>query len=480
MTGFSDEGFTPKRLQQIRTELEESFRVTFGNDIRTDVDSVTGQLIGLLAKREANLWEMADLVANSRNPSSATGVFLDRANEFVAVPRLAATTTTVTCVCSGTPGTTIPSGSLVTRSSTDDDFESVQAKDIDTSSAIDAVVEVTVASDNTHSIIINGVSASYTANSDDKATIAAQLRDSVNATAQPVTATVNSDDEVVLQSDDTETPYTISVTSDLTILTVGSPIEFQAVNAGPIRAPALSITEIGTAVAGWDEVINYIGGVSGRVEESDSEYRARRRSALGTLGGSTDEAITARIQQVDNVSYVRTFSNRTNSVDALSRPAKSFEVVVDGGANSEIAETIFNTQPAGIESYGTTTENVIDSTGNTQTVSFSRPETVFVWVRAEIELYEEEMFPVDGISLVGQEIVQYAANEYVVGKDVIRQRLARPIYNIEGIGNVTLSLATSLSPGTEPSPSSYLEQNIDINDRQRAEVTLDRVTVVQV
>ena len=69
----------------------------------------------------------------------------------------------------------------------------------------------------------------------------------------------------------------------------------------------------------------------------------------------------------------------TTSV-AYGRPGKSFEIVVQGGDNTAIAQAIYGAKPAGIQSYGSTTVVINDAFGNPYSISFSRPTQVPIYV----------------------------------------------------------------------------------------------------
>jgi len=75
-------------------------------------------------------------------------------------------------------------------------------------------------------------------------------------------------------------------------------------------------------------------------------------------------------------------NNTTGSTLAVTfgRPGKSYEIVVAGGTNAEIASTILATGPAGIQPYGNTIVQTLDNFGNIYNVGFSRPTDVPIYV----------------------------------------------------------------------------------------------------
>ena len=74
--GLTSSGFNPKRLIDIKTEIENELKATFGNSINLLPSSVLGQLVGIMSDREKELWELAEAVYNSQYPATAEGVTL--------------------------------------------------------------------------------------------------------------------------------------------------------------------------------------------------------------------------------------------------------------------------------------------------------------------------------------------------------------------------------------------------------------------
>ena len=81
--GLQLEGFVPKPQDVIKTELDTAYKDTFGAQLGSNpdgsipADSVAGQRIGLHAERMAELWEVGQALASSKDPDGATGRQLD-------------------------------------------------------------------------------------------------------------------------------------------------------------------------------------------------------------------------------------------------------------------------------------------------------------------------------------------------------------------------------------------------------------------
>jgi uncharacterized phage protein gp47/JayE len=479
--GVTAEGFVIKDLQTIRSELEVDFKSTFGDDLDVSDDSVAGQLIGNLSIKFSNIWELLQTVYNSFNPNSASSQSLDGASALVGVTRLAATPTDVVVALYGNLGTIIPINHLVSQSIAGEQFFLETAVTIALTSVIDIDYSVSSVLDNQlYTVTINGTGYTYT--SDGTATaneIIAGLKTAIDLGGEPVTVTDNLDGTSNIRSTDGITAFSITVDANLQVDVQASPGNYESSNSGAISAPTNSIDTIVNPIAGLSSVDNIAAGATGREEETDEEFRIRRRELLTGFGSATDEAIRiALLQEVDEVTSAIVISNRTDITDSEGRPPHSFESVVTGGDEQEIADKIWENQPSGVQPYGSITKTVVDSTGRNQTVQFSRATNVYIWVQVDYNLNTEEIFPDNGEDTIKTNIAAFGPQEFTAGKDVIRQRLGEPIYAVSGIKDIAIRLATSASPAGPP--GAYSEINITIDGNEISSWDVSRITVTQV
>lgn len=111
--GVTPQGFVPKRLEDIKLEMQARFRSTFGNSVNLDDRSPFGQVIGIFADREMNLWELAEQIYNSQYPATAEGTNLDNVASITGAVRKPAVKSVGVVTLFGTVGTLIPKDSVV-------------------------------------------------------------------------------------------------------------------------------------------------------------------------------------------------------------------------------------------------------------------------------------------------------------------------------------------------------------------------------
>lgn len=144
--------------------------------------------------------------------------------------------------------------------------------------------------------------------------------------------------------------------------------------SGSVQAPIGTITQIKTPTLGWTSVYNNYPATIGQEVEEDSRLRERVRYSTSLSATVVMDAIIANLYLIDNVLDVKGFENYTSSYDTLGIPPHSIAMVVEGGAASDIAQTIYNLKTPGTGTYGTVEQTVKTESGREIEISFSRPE----------------------------------------------------------------------------------------------------------
>ena len=471
---LTPEGFERPRLPEIKADYDARFTDALG-PINTNADAVIGQMIAIFAEALANANEVLQDVYDSMYPYSAEGTSLDGAVAFVGLERLPATATVVTAAAYGSEGTLIPAGSLA-RS--DIQYSSTSDVIISRANALDVEIEViTVTNSAAYQILAGGESVTYT--SDASATAEEILSGLAALFSDDYIATV-SGEKLRLYRADGETPFAITVDTKLRIAKRGSPVVFVASETGAIACPVGALNIIDTPTLGWDSVYNLKAGATGRDLESDTELRLRHASSVRATGSATVESIKARmLAEVPEVTSIQIYENRTAIASEDGIPPHAFESVIVGGTDSEIADQLWLTKPAGIETHGNVTVTVTDSEGDLQVVKFSRPVPKYAWIKVDVtDLDDEESLPISANAAIKQAVFDYATANIGVGDDIIIQRFYGPIYaSVPGLAQMTIT--ADLTDSSSDTPS-YGSSNIPVLKAENAVFSLDRITVTGV
>lgn len=286
-----------------------------------------------------------------------------------------------------------------------------------------------------------------------------------NGTFIPLGAQVSTTDNVQFATD-----------GDITIAAGVGSSSATAVESGLQRALSGTLTNIDTPITGWTTVDNALDAVEGVPEETDAELRARRNRSIEAAGQSILEAIISSVLEIPDVDDAVIFENTTNITDAQGLVAKSFMILVDGGADADIAEAVFNTKPIGIAMNGTTTEPVVDSQGTSHDIKFQRP--VAVDIHIEVSLKPGATYI--GDAAMKQAIVDFAVGDLVEGKgfglgeDVVYSEMYVP-FNLEtsGVDEVTVLEIDTVDPPTGTS-------TITIDFDERSSFDIADIDITQV
>lgn len=194
-----------------------------------------------------------------------------------------------------------------------------------------------------------------------------------------------------------------------------------------------TITTLVNPIAGVTSITNTTATTTGQDEETDEELKDRYYLSLSTGGKGTLDAIRADIL---NVSSVRAVIINENSTDSIvgSLPPHSFEAIVDGGDNTDIAQAILDSKPAGIDTYGTITETVQDDSGTNRDIKFSRPTQVDIWVNITVTINSN--YPPTGDNEIKQNIIDFI-NNLEIGDDVIINQMIPEVYKTDGVIDIT-------------------------------------------
>ena len=237
---------------------------------------------------------------------------------------------------------------------------------------------------------------------------------------------------------------------------------------GPNGAGSFTINNIVTPIHNWFGANNPEVPVLGNFEDDSGSLRVGREEALRTTASSTIDAVYERVIQVPEVTSVRVFENSSYETTWDGMPPKSFEVMVQGGSPSSIAQAIWGTKPAGMRTHGNTSSFATSVQDTSEEVHFTRPEGRSIVVDLTGVVTGPD-FPIDGEDRIKAAIVEHG-RKYGIGEDVIRTRLFCPILKVLGVLDIG-----DLEIGIVGDPIG--EWNVDIGPRQISTWHEDNISI---
>lgn len=477
-------GLTIPRLNDIIEQQGEELRNNLGVNIDLSEDSVAGIINDIYSTSLSDVYELAQAIYEARDIYKANGVQLDILATYLGTSRIGESLTIGDALFTGSNGTTIPQGSFVSTVPRGDRFTLPLSVTISNLAANSMDISVaSVANNEDYEVNIDG--SQYLITSDGDAT-ETEIVDALEALLTGGVGFIISRNANVLTIDaatsgvyDPTKSISVTLSTNLDFDVVSSLGSVEAVESGPIEAQAGSLTNIETQILGWDSVSNPLDLDTGREIESDVDLRDRLINIKSRAGAGTFDAIGSRVLEVSGVNSVAIIENPTGVPDGAGRPSHSYEVIVVGGDDDDIGDIIWETKPAGIQTFGNTSVQTTDFDGNLQTVNFSRPTPIYIHVEVEYTLYDEEEAPTKSErDQAIADLILELGNALESGVDVISRRFIGPIYNqVSGLQDVVVKVDSTINPGD--TPTDLQEKNISITENEFAEFDSTRITITE-
>lgn len=467
--GVTPDGYVAKSMDTVVSEIDAGLKTILGESAGTNpdgtipLDTFAGQLKTITADWVGAGWDGQQAVYSSYDPNTAVDQSQDALGAQTGTIREPAEFSQVIATLTGTPSTVVPATPTPSAATVQD-----------TGSRFDIQTDATITL-----LSIWIASTAYLVG--DRVTNSSNCYQCITAGTS-----AGSGGPTTQASDITDG------TVHWTWLGAGTGAVdtlFIAEISGVIASVARSLNAIATPVSGWSNIINLLDATRGRDRESNSAFRVRREAELDAGQQATPNAIRAAVLAIGDqstdptatVTACTVFYNDTDStVDGLS--PHSVNVLVLGGHDIDIANAIFLTVAAGIQTIGTTSITVTDSQGSDQIVRFDRPTAIPIYVIANV-IYNPLTFPSPddlsvGASLIA-EAIYLSGSTYPTGYGVRSTALSAQVFDgpsspggspVPGVLEVT-----SLFIGTLPSPGS--SNTIPITKRQQATFSTVNITV---
>lgn len=174
---------------------------------------------------------------------------------------------------------------------------------------------------------------------------------------------------------------------DSVTLTAGTNTKnFRARQIGNVTTTVNTINNFVTIVLGVVSVDNPSGALSvGQDEETDAELRVRRQQSVAINSTGYLNGLLAAVLNLDGVSEAVLYENETNAVDSNGIPAHGIWLVVEGGANTDIADVIYGKKSYGANMKGTVEVEIVTASNFTFTAKFDRPTATDLYIQFDIQ-----------------------------------------------------------------------------------------------
>ena len=200
---------------------------------------------------------------------------------------------------------------------------------------------------------------------------------------------------------------------DTTTLQPGTEsLPFRSKNMGLVQPTIGTITTQVTTVLGVTSVINSVAPTTlGTEQETDAQFRVRRSRSTERRGQNNIDSMLSQILDLEGVSDATTWVNSGTETDSTGTPAGYVWVIVEGGANADIADVIY-TNSCGRGMRGEVSVEVPAVSGQIFNVNFDRPTPVPLYIRFDFQLTVDlSAVNTNGIKEAMAENLIYSLNE---------------------------------------------------------------------
>lgn len=208
---------------------------------------------------------------------------------------------------------------------------------------------------------------------------------------------------------------------------------------GSVNAEIGSINDSNDVLLGIGAITNNQPAVIGNDEETDVEFRKRRNLSTENAAFSTVGSLYASLLDLEQVADVKIYENKTSVFNpTLQLDGHSIWIIVEGGDDNDIAETIILNKAIGCgekgDSSGTYTE-IIGANTLISTALFSRPTKTACTLTATITKQGGGLNP----DLITDSIV---GKQFEIGESIQITELYNSIYQTQDglvVSNLTLN-----------------------------------------
>jgi uncharacterized phage protein gp47/JayE len=163
-------------------------------------------------------------------------------------------------------------------------------------------------------------------------------------------------------------------------------LTFRAKDLGSITTIPNTITNPVTVVLGVTNIDNPTGALKIGVDgELDSALRLRATKSTANKSEGFIDGLTGLLLNIDGVTDARVYENFTAFIDSNLIPPHSIWVICEGGANTDIANTIYATKNAGAGMKGDVAVDIATINGSIFEAKFDRPESAELYIKFNIK-----------------------------------------------------------------------------------------------
>lgn len=161
---------------------------------------------------------------------------------------------------------------------------------------------------------------------------------------------------------------------------------FRAQSLGSVTSSANTIVLPVSVVLGVTAINNPTATASiGQNGETDAAFRLRRSRSFANRSYSSVDGLFSDLSNLEGVVEAVVYENDTGTTDSNGIPGHSIWAIVEGGADSEIAQAIYVNKTAGAGMKGDETYDITTIQNQIFTAQFDRPNSVNLYIKFNLK-----------------------------------------------------------------------------------------------
>ncbi len=260
--------------------------------------------------------------------------------------------------------------------------------------------------------------------------------------------------------------------------TVGYNTTVEANTAGYYPLGANKLTAISPIYTGYDSVVNYVNLNSGTDVQTDAELRLSALNIKDTSIAGTPDALKSSLLKLAGVTAVEVFENPSkvyvydNGSKLVCEPY-TYNVVVLGGSDNEVANTIYKKGYGNTKRYGTYNTTITNTNGASITISYTRASYFDVGVEVGYTTKDNSPLSEQEKNSVTLALVELM-NSLSIGDYVLPKQIEAVVYQSVAFTRLK-NLVVSIKDMTLPSPT-FTTNNLLANHNEKPRVLVDNIT----
>lgn len=497
MAGITEYGFVRKTLPEIITSMKNSIKTKLGNDWNVETGTIEDQFISVFAEEADQIWQGLEGIVSSQTLNGAEFTYLDDVLNKQGIYRQDKTKGGGEAIIQSnlatvSLGTLINAGAVISAKN-NVNYVTLDTTTIDNYASCYKLAATDIAIGITHTFTIyNSIAPTtriFTRTAISTADRIQMLNDLASFINEVITDAPN---KAFLGSDSTlyvgYNPSTmlpqpfpakrlyVSVFPKTGI--IGHAVNIEASVSGFKPLPYNGLISLSPSYTGYNSVVNYVDLNSGSDVQTDVQFKLSAQNIRDNSIAGTPDALKSSLLKLDGVVAAEVFENPTKSYvyDVSSNlvcEPYTYNVVVLGGNDLDVAKTIYKKGYGNTKRYGTYSTTVNNDFGQTVVIDYTRASYFDIGVEVGYSAKDGGTLSDAEKQQITESLIS-VVNQIAIGDYVINNLMNAVVYQSVSFGrlkNVKLVMKDLTQVG-----SNFVDTDLLADFDEKPRLLIDNIT----